>query len=93
MGNHSKFTMLLIFSALFMLTVSPWPNGQAASSAHGKVWHVSSKLNYAYHQCYDVPAWNVNGSRILLRGKKGAVYLVKGLEAEPEPVKLPEVPV
>lgn len=87
-----KFMNFLIFLGICLVTVSPGLNSQRTGAHSDNVWKVSSGLKYAYHQCYDVTAWNANGSRILLRGKKGTVYLVKGLEAEPETVKLPEVP-
>ena len=85
--------MFVIFLSICLVAVSPGLNSQAPGAHPDKGWKISSGLKHAYHQCYDVPAWNANGSRILLRGKKGTVYLVKGLEGEPEPVKLPEVPV
>lgn len=50
-------------------------------------WHVSVGIGYAYHQYYDIPAWNCNGSVLLLRGKN-APYLVEKLGEPPMILKL-----
>jgi hypothetical protein len=48
----------------------------------------SQGLDFAYHQYYDVPAWNCDGSLLLMRDAKGNAYLVKGTTAPTAPVLL-----
>lgn len=53
--------------------------------------HVSLGIKYAYHQYYDIPAWNCNGSVLLFRGE-GRVYLVRKLGQAPIELKLTSKP-
>lgn len=54
------------------------------------VWKVSEGLASAYHQYYDVPAWNCDGSKLMFASLQGSnqMYVVSGLEDPPQVVHL-----
>jgi hypothetical protein len=81
--------MVTIFNIIFSHNLT-----SLASPGGARIWHVSDGLRFAYHQYHDVPAWNSNGSRLLLRSSKaGSVFLSGGLNQDPERMKLRATPV
>jgi hypothetical protein len=90
MQNVLKYLLIVtIFNAVFFHDFT-----SLANPGSDRIWHVSGGVRFAYHQYYDVPAWNSNGSRLLLRSSKaGSVFLNGGLDRTPESLKLPATPV
>lgn len=93
MQKHFKTSIGLILLLNLAMALTNSLSTKAVNFGPGEVWRVSTGLSYAYHQGYDVPAWNADGSLLLFRGKKGQVYLVKSLNDQPEQIKLTETPV
>jgi hypothetical protein len=89
MQNALKFFLMIAILNLFFADHFT----SLANPGAPRLWHVSAGLGFAYHQYNDVPAWNSNGSRLLLRsGKAGSIFFSSGLDKDPERVKLPATP-
>ena len=58
-------TVLSVCSILAAL----WGESRAAIEDGKTVWKVSGGLTRAHHQYYDVPAWNCNGSALLIQSE------------------------
>ena len=84
--RNRGLAILGITSWLFCLTI------MAKTESPVLIWHVSAGIDYAYHQYYDVPAWNCDGSILLLRGINSRVYLAQKTGQAPVELKLPELP-
>lgn len=61
-------------------------SGEPAST---QVWNVSGTLVGAYHQYFDVPVWNINGSKMFIRLRSNRdLYMVSSLTETPAKVNV-----
>jgi hypothetical protein len=80
--------IVAVVSVCWMVT-GLWSESATAAVEDGKtVWKVSGGLPRANHQYYDVPAWNCNGSALLIQGERKKRYVIRAIGSLPEAIPL-----
>jgi len=74
--THDSISSQVTEREVLSPTVKPMPKSG--------LWLVSGSIPAAYHQYYDVPAWNCNGSKLLFRSESERdVYMISRIGEEP----------
>jgi Tol biopolymer transport system component len=82
--KHPKSDFLSFLLLVCWMVPGLWGQSATAAVEDGQtVWKVSGGLMRAHHQYYDVPAWNCNGSALLIQGEGKKSYVVRASGAPP----------